>query len=148
MSLHLGALIKIFIVDVGSFSLLIFNLILTIIHICNLNTINITSKSLSKLLTILNYIKYIIGLLSKNYNIFTCWEDVASSTDLSSLILINLGNRKEIPFSGSTCYVNNRRLIRFATESTFYTIRYLKDELTSSFFFRTTKGLRKKIITR
>ena len=32
----------------------------------------------------------------------TCWLVVASSGFLSSLILRNRGNRKEIPFSGST----------------------------------------------
>jgi len=33
----------------------------------------------------------------------TCWLVVADSTDLSSRILRNLGNRREMPFSESTC---------------------------------------------
>jgi len=39
--------------------------------------------------------------LSTNKTI-TCWLVVADSTDLSSRILRNLGNRREIPFSEST----------------------------------------------
>ena len=35
-------------------------------------------------------------------NIVTCWLVVADSTDLSSRILRNLGNRREMPFSEST----------------------------------------------